>query len=124
MPHCSITPLGSKKEIIPISFDYLSVDIDGMASLLALKAVPLDHYRARVITFEHDAYHGNGETRELSRDYLDGLGYHRLCADIMNDGCAYEDWYVHPELVNMERAMALRASNKEWREILFRNSDL
>lgn len=97
--------------------DYLSVDIDGLPSFLALQKV--DH-RARVITFEHNSYVDGNEVRELSRKYLGDLGYFRLCSDVMNDGCAYEDWYVHPELVDMERAMVLQADNKEWRDILFK----
>jgi hypothetical protein len=39
----------------------------------------------------------------------------------MNDGSAYEDWYVYPSLINIERAMALQSDNKEWRNMLFKD---
>lgn len=98
--------------------DYLSVDIDGIATFLALQKV---NHKAKVITFEHNLYIEGNEVRELSRKYLDSLGYLRLCSDVINDGGVYEDWYIYPELVNVERAMALQSDNKDWRNILFKN---
>jgi hypothetical protein len=100
--------------------DYISIDIDGLPSFRVLERLPLNNYKARVITFEHNAYLGEYETRELSRKYLRDSGYYRLCSDVNNDGCAYEDWYVHPELVDIERVRTLKADNKEWRNILFK----
>ena len=110
-----------KEENFSNIIDYASIDIDGIATFHALQQIPLIEYKIRVITFEHDSYSMESETRELSRKYLEFFGYYRLCSDVKNDGVPYEDWYVHPELVDMERAMAFQSNNKEWRSILFKD---
>ena len=38
-------------------------------------------------------------------------GYKLLCKDICNDGYPYEDWYVHPDLVDMNYINTLITSD-------------
>jgi hypothetical protein len=121
---CADATILDYKELLkeePGIIDYLSVDIDGIYSFRVLQKIPFTDYKFKVITFEHNAYTGHRETRELSRKHLDGLGYFRLCSDVTNDGFMFEDWYVHPELVDIDRVMVLLSGGIEWRNILFKD---
>lgn len=104
---------------MPEIIDYMSLDIDGIETLHTLQALPLDSYKIRVITFEHDAYRFGDEVRRVSRELLLSKGYVLLCSDIKSGGSPYEDWYVHPELVDMERANIFRCDSKEWSQVVF-----
>jgi hypothetical protein len=87
-------------------FDYLQVDCEPSAvTFAALKKIPLDKYRFAVITFEHDSYNDGPEVRDASREFLTDLGYKLVGSNIsVDEEHPYEDWWVHPELVNMEVA--------------------
>ena len=100
--------------------DYMSLDIDGIETLITLKNLPLSEYKIRVITFEHDAYRFGNDIREESRNYLNKMGYLLLCANVKSGGSEYEDWYVHPDLVDMERAMKMNLNGMEWSDIIFK----
>ena len=83
--------------------DYLQIDCDPPeVSYNVLMSIPFDEYRFGVITFEHDAYaNKNSNIRELSRKYLTSKGYILVVDNIAPDDYrAYEDWYVHPDLIN------------------------
>lgn len=99
--------------------DYISLDVDGEATLKSLLALPLDRIKAKVITFEHDSYLRGDSVRDASRKHLEELGYYRLCADVSNEGYFYEDWYVLPELIDMERVKVLESNKKEWSNIIY-----
>lgn len=86
----------------PPSIDYLSLDIDENSTEV-LKKLPLDEYRYKVITIEHDSHvHGDlykGEQRRI----LTLSNYHLLCGDVLNisgrnigQECAWEDWWIDP----------------------------
>lgn len=88
--------------------DYLSCDIwPAELTLIALKSVPFDRYKFRIITFEHEAYfseEGKRSQRE-SREFLSNLGYEMIVNDVGNsdkDGGKFiaEDWWVYPDLVD------------------------
>lgn len=84
-------------------YDYLQIDCDPpVISLNVLKRIPFDRVKFRVITFEHDFYNGdNSLVREDSRKYLESFGYKRIVGNIAaDDFYAFEDWYVHPDLVD------------------------
>lgn len=83
--------------------DYLSVDAEPPAvTFAALKQIPHDVLKFRVITFEHDYYTGSEghRIRLESRSYLTALGYELVVNDVASHGCSVEDWYVHPEYVD------------------------
>jgi len=88
--------------------DYLQCDIEPPEKTFrVLKRLPHDEYRFKVITFETDAYTGAEglEVRHESRKFLSNLGYELIIGDVLVDGGnPYEDWWVAPDLVNMEVA--------------------
>ena len=53
-------------------------------------------------------------TRLKSRKIFEDRGYIRVFSDINNGGkCPYEDWYIHPDLVDMELVNNLIKNNKK-----------
>ena len=66
-----------------------------------------DTYKFATITFEHDIYRGDYfDTRFISRQILHKRGYVLLFPDVSvgigQEHNAYEDWWVHPDLVDKE----------------------
>lgn len=83
--------------------DYLQLDCDPPNNTYAiLESIPFDLYRFAVITYEHDHYADSTKTyRDQSRKYLQEKGYVMVVGDISADkNSSYEDWWVHPELVD------------------------
>lgn len=101
------------------NIDYMSLDIDGMPTLEVLKKIPFNEFKIKVITFEHDSYRVGNYIRDVSREIFDQYGYHRICQDVANENNVYEDWYVHPDLVDINNFKILTSNNKNWNEILF-----
>lgn len=102
--------LSYKREFPPGPIDYLSVDIDPPERTFeALANIIGEGLSFRVITFEHDYYNfGCGpQVREDSREFLQGEGYELLVGDVSFNGLRCEDWWVKPELVDLDRALAL-----------------
>lgn len=100
----------SYKNLFEGPVDYLSLDIDPPEQTFeALETILSDGLTFRVITFEHDFYNfGCGpKVREESREFLEAEGYVLLVADVSFNGLRCEDWWVHPDLVDVERAAAL-----------------
>jgi len=86
-------------------FDYLQIDCDPpQVTLAVLKRIPFHSLKFAVITFEHDYYTDpNSGVREESRRYLESFGYVLVAGDIAPDKYnAFEDWWVHPDLVNKD----------------------
>lgn len=86
----------------PKSIDYLSLDIDTL-SLDILKILPLDEYRFKVITIEHDGYLYGDKYREHQRCILNSHGYLLLCSNVYVEQsgyegkeCPFEDWWIDP----------------------------
>ena len=76
----------------------------------------MESYKFAVITFEHD-YKGREDrllVREESRKILNDRGYYLVFEDITNiePKWVYEDWYVHPDLVDMNYIKKLQAGNE------------
>lgn len=82
-------------------FDYLQIDCDPPSySFDILKRIPFDQYRFAVITFEHD-YYTDTTIRDQAREYLTSKGYVLAAGDIAyNHAHSYEDWWIHPDLVD------------------------
>jgi len=91
----------------PTSLDYLRIDLevsDGstIETLIQLDSNIFDTYKFATVTFKHDIYNTNfANTRIESRKIFKKRGYICIFEDINNHGYPYEDWYVHPDLVNM-----------------------
>jgi hypothetical protein len=85
-----------QKHCFPEIIDYLQI---GVNSCKLLKKIPFDSVDFGVITFKHDSYK-NSESREESRKILTEAGYMLVGRNIsVNFIDGYEDWYVHPEIV-------------------------
>lgn len=94
-----------KENDFPQIIDYLSLDVDTL-SLNVLKILPLETYKFKVITIEHDAYLYGDKYREKQREVLRNYGYMLLCSNVLvpNPGhagykgepCPFEDWWVYP----------------------------
>jgi len=83
--------------------DYLQIDCDPPEiSYEVLKKIPFDVWKFAVITYEHDYYCDETKTyRDKSREYLRSKGYVLVAPNISpDDDRSYEDWWVHPELVD------------------------
>jgi hypothetical protein len=94
--------------------DYLQFDLE-VKNESTIKCLEIfdrdifDNYQFRVITFEHDLYTGwcGDDTRRRSREIFEKRGYLRVFSDVKHNlnttWCVpFEDWYVKPELVDME----------------------
>ena len=82
---------------IPNLIDYLSIDID-YYTLDCLKRIPLDDYRFKVITIEHDSYRFGYTLKSEQKEILNNHGYFLLCSDItclpLTENQYFEDWWV------------------------------
>jgi hypothetical protein len=106
---------------MPLTFDYLQIDLEAnngstIKTLQKLDDEIFDKYKFATVTFEHDIYHTNwGNTRLESRNIFKKRGYICVFEDINNQGeYPYEDWYVHPDLVDMNYVNNLIENNKTY----------
>jgi len=105
---------------MPKILDYLQIDLEAdngstLKTLQKLDNEIFDTYKFATITFEHDIYHTNYlNTRLVSRKIFEDRGYIRIFEDINNNDMnfPYEDWYIHPDLVDMEYITNLINNNK------------
>jgi hypothetical protein len=106
---------------VPTNIDYLQIDLEAanmstINTLIKMDKEVLDTYKFSVVTFEHDIYSDNNvsATREKSRDIFCNRGYKLVFPDIHNKlpKYVYEDWYVHPDCVDMNYINNLIAKNK------------
>ena len=109
---------------LPKIIDYLSLDLEvnNNSTIECLRRLPMQKYQFRAVTFEHDIYrtdssHVRDESRKIFKDY----GYELICPDVKNSGLPYEDWYAHPDLVDMNKVDQIRTNHSlEWSEILWK----
>lgn len=100
---------------LPSVVDYLSLDVDE-ASLEVLRKLPLKHTQFRVITAEHNLY-AYDSMRGPMREILERHGYFMVCGDVKFGGNAFEDWWVHPSLVDVNAVAEFVCDNTEASEI-------
>ena len=107
----------------PKDIDYLSLDLEPpLVTLECLKKLPLNEYRFAVVTYEHDIYRSKEIYRTESREIFKSYGYDLICPDVtwnahMKD--PFEDWYVHPDLVDMKRLDKIRTNKSTfWKDIV------
>lgn len=104
---------------VHLQMDYLQIDLEAdngstIQTLEKLNREVLDAYTFATVTFEHDIYRGDFyNTRMRSRQILEERGYVCVFKDIHNKEprYVYEDWYVHPSLVDMDYVNALMSKN-------------
>ena len=99
----------------PSNIDYLQIDLDVNNKSTLDTLVLLDNTCFDKITFEHDIYTGNFfNTREISREIFKKRGYELVFPDVAvffeGRHCPFEDWYVHPDLVDMDYVNGIRSS--------------
>lgn len=119
------------RESAPEVIDYLSVDVDE-ATLITMKNIPFNYYKFGVITIEHDYYRNKNDSfRGTQRAILKDHGYHLLCEDVCVDirdetggpkmfatfkweaeNANFEDWWVHPDLVDLEKLKPLQSTGQ------------
>lgn len=107
------------KHSVPNIVDYLQIDIDpAMGNLRLLKQLKEEvfhDFKFKVITYEHD-FKGLKSlipAVEESREIFKNAGYVPAFLNVHNlgPGDVFEDWYVHPDLVNMSRIKHFQTFN-------------
>lgn len=106
---------------MPTNMDYLQIDlhVSTRSTLSALELLDkdvFDTYKFATVTFEHDIYTGNHfDTRETSRQIFGKRGYIPVFKDICDytPYIVFEDWYVHPDLVDMKYVNTLISNNEK-----------
>jgi hypothetical protein len=118
------------KNNMPYNIDYLQIDLEVInnSTLQTLQAINnqiMDYYKFATITFEHDYYAGDYfNTRAESRKIFKDRGYVLVFPDVMNNGNQFEDWYVHPNLVNMNYINRIKSEDSlEYTDIIKRLND-
>jgi hypothetical protein len=96
----------------PKTVDYLSIDLDvnnrsTLSTLELFDNTVFDTYKFACTTFEHDIYSGDYyDTRRISRQIFNDRGYELVFPDVCvlweGEYKPFEDWYVHPDLVDMD----------------------
>jgi SAM-dependent methyltransferase len=89
---------------LPTDIDYLQLDCDPPeVTYKILLTMPFETHRFAVITYEHDYYCDETKSfRDKSRKYLESFGYKLVVDNISpDDSRLYEDWWVHPDLVDV-----------------------
>ena len=86
--------------------DYLQLDIEPAENTFnCMLRIPFDDYKFRVITYEHDEYvDPKGQWQHQAKVVLESKGYQRVISNVSPvENSPFEDWYVHPELVDINR---------------------
>lgn len=78
----------------PSHVDYLSIDTEGSEYQILL-AFPFTEFSFGIISVEHN-FNAN---RDKIFQLLSSYGYQRVLEDVSN----YDDWYVNPEHINMDK---------------------
>jgi hypothetical protein len=125
---------------VPHNVDYLQIDLEAsngstIQTLEKFNSTVFNQYKFATVTFEHDIYEGNFfNTRERSREIFKNQGYVRVFDDIHNKEpkYVYEDWYVYPDLVDMNYVNTCIQNNSskyvsnnitgvsiDWRDIIY-----
>tara|TARA_R110000868_G_scaffold409778_1_gene696009 strand:- start:3955 stop:4554 length:600 start_codon:yes stop_codon:yes gene_type:complete len=102
----------------PKDIDYASIDIDTLSYDVLVK-LPMDEYKFKVITIEHDAYLYGEEYKGKQKEYLLGKGYRLVCENVYVEQrgfnrkeCAFEDWYVHPDFFEVDFIDKIQSLNE------------
>jgi hypothetical protein len=97
-------------------YDFLQLDCEpSKTTFEILTAIPFEKYKFAIIAYEHDhSVDVSASYRDKSRRYLKSLGYELAVKDVApNDTYTFEDWWVHPELVDPEILNKMRSVDVE-----------
>ena len=100
--------------------DYLQIDCDPPSiSFEVLQKIPFHTHKFAVITFEHDHYADDTQSiKDKSRKYLQSFGYELVVSNVSpEDYCDYEDWWVHPDLVDRKIINIMKATDDTIKKI-------
>ena len=91
--------------------DYLQIDCDE-ASMEILENIPFETHKFGVITFEHDTYRLGTDIRDKARTLLKKHGYQLVVNDVaFSPQHSYEDWYVHPDVIDVPKKFITNLKN-------------
>ena len=119
-----------KNNNVPFVIDYLQIDLEvsngsTIKTLQKLDEEIFDKHIFVTITFEHDIYCSNFDnTREKSREIFKRRGYYCVFQDVQNGGNPYEDWYVHPDFVDMNYIKYLQDKNNIYYQNMIVNNEI
>jgi hypothetical protein len=118
----------------PLDIDYLQIDleVDNRSTLDCIQLFDAEVFPKRrfaVVTFEHDIYRGDYfNTKEISREIFKRHGYYCVYPNIGSPSVSgmhfapavhFEDWYVHPDLVDMEYIKSIqREGVTDYKELI------
>jgi len=104
----------------PKNIDYLQIDLDvnNRSTLDVLELFDktiFDNYKFGTVTFEHDIYTGDYfKTRLISRQIFLNRGYILVYPDVKvlvnGEFLPYEDWYCHPDLIDLSIIQKLKTN--------------
>jgi len=110
-----------REKNMPLTIDYLQMNLterDGSAlyTIQNLQKSLFTTHKFAVVTFKHDVYAGNiFNTRDEARFIFEKAGYYCVFPDVQHNDdpkWVYEDWYVHPDLVDMTEVQKLQKMNQ------------
>jgi hypothetical protein len=114
-----------KNNNFPTNMDYLQIDLEvsnssTLNTLELLNNTIMNEYKFAVVTFEHDIYRGDHyNTRIRSREIFNNNGYIRVFSDVKNDDCPFEDWYIHPDLVDKDIINKIKSNDSmDYKDVL------
>jgi hypothetical protein len=119
-----------EENTFPQNIDYLQIDleVENNSTLSVLKHFDesvFPFYKFATVTFEHDIYRGDFfETRKLSREIFKKHGYICVFPDVSvshkhyGGRIPFEDWYVHPDLVDMNYILKVRKTESLSYEVI------
>lgn len=85
-------------------FDYLSLDCEPPEQTYkALMNILMQGMQFNIITYETDAY-ADDTFVQPSRLMLKNFGYELVFADVQCPFGAFEDWYINPNIIDLEHA--------------------
>jgi len=103
----------------PQVIDYLSFDIDD-ATEFVFKNFPLNDFKFKFITFEHNLYMGGKRDVDLKAEAIEKFSAHGYTLMVENvtleDHGVVEDWFINSNLVRENKKIFLKDMNH--REIL------
>jgi hypothetical protein len=114
----------------PLNLDFWQLDLEvrdntALETFLKIDQEVLDYYKFATVTMEHDIFRFYDfpsaiETQDKTRQILESRGYYCVFKNILDPPAAhgdadiqpYEDWWVHPDLVDMEYIKAFQKKNE------------
>jgi len=103
--------------LCPDVIDYISFDVDD-DTFDVLKEFPFHKYEFKCMTFEHDVYRIGNKLQKYTRTLFEELGYFLVCANVKHSNNSFEDWFVNPKHINLDRYEHLICNNSDWAKII------